>query len=127
MIKAISTIFKSLKMLNKRTVEIEFLDEIVVETNGVREAYRILDTFTNKERLKKLVIIGKLTEITKDARLLIVEENKQRQEKIIAEAILVNSFAQKLSANFYILFLKNIYPIQFFTDRLKAELWLMEY
>ncbi len=114
-------------MLNKRTVEIEFLDEIVVETNGVREAYRILDTFTNKERLKKLVIIGKLTEITKDARLLIVEENKQRQEKIIAEAILVNSFAQKLSANFYILFLKNIYPIQFFTDRLKAELWLMEY
>jgi len=123
-IQAISKVLKSIRMLDKRTVEIEYLDNVLVEREGVREAYRILDEFTSKERLKKLLIIGERTDISKEARMLIVEENNIRKGRIIAEAIVVHSFAQKLIANFYMALLKNIYPIKFFTKRLEAETWL---
>jgi hypothetical protein len=111
-------------MLDKRTVEIHFQDSVLVEKEGVKQVYKMLDEFTDGQRLKKLLIIGEHTDITKEARLLIVEENNVRKNRIVAEAIVVHSFAQKLIANFYLALLKNIYPIQFFTERTKAEKWL---
>ncbi len=63
-------------------------------------------------------------EITNAARLYIIEENKKRKALIIAEAVVVNSFAQKLSANFYIFFIQKIYPIHFFVNKTLAIQWL---
>ena len=125
-VKAITHVLKSLKMINKRTMELEFIDNVTVERGGVKEVYKVLDEFTAGQRLKKLLVLGEHTEISKEARFMMVEENNLRKSKIIAEAIVVHSFAQKLSANFYRMLLKNIYPIQFFTDREKAEKWLRE-
>ncbi len=126
-VKAVARVLKSLKMINKRTLELEFIDHVTVERDGVKEIYKVLDEFTEGHRLKKLLILGEHTEISKEARFLMVEENNIRQSKIIAEAIVVHSFAQKLSANFYMMLLKKIYPVQFFTDHESAEKWLRQF
>jgi hypothetical protein len=125
-IKTIAEILKSIKMLNSRTVEIEFEDYAVVEKENIKPIYTLLDEFTSGKRLKKLLVVGEHTEITKEARYMIVHENELRKNNVIAEAIVVHSFAQKLICNFYILLLKKIYPTQFFTDRDKATKWLKD-
>ena len=111
-------------MINARTVEVEFEDNVLVEKENIKPIYKLLDEFTSGKRLKKLLVIGEHTEISKEARYMIVHENDLRKNNVIAEAIVVHSFAQKLVCNFYILLLKKIYPTQFFTDRDKATEWL---
>lgn len=118
---------KSLRMIDERTVEIVFVDNETVDVKGVLEIYKLLDEFTAGKRLKKLLIIGKHVEISKEARALIVEENHKRKDNIIAEAVVVNSFAQKLSANFYIMFLRKIYPTHFCISGEEAMEWLKQY
>jgi hypothetical protein len=58
------------------------------------------------------------------ARLLLQQENKDRKNTIIAEAVLVSSLTQKMTTNFYLKFIKDSYPSKFFTDYNKAKDWL---
>jgi hypothetical protein len=117
-------VFKKIKLLGNSIVEMEFPNYMLVDTDCVEKAYKEIDQVTKGRKVKKLVIMGDHTEITKTARTLMVEENKRRKNNIIAEAIVARSFAQKLSATFYILFLAKIYPVQLFADKYHAEKWL---
>jgi hypothetical protein len=56
----------------------------------------------------------------------LLKENSIKEGKIIAEAIVIKCDIQKLTANLYMRCLEFTYPIQFFTDRNKAEQWLRE-
>jgi hypothetical protein len=117
-------VFKKIKMLGNCIVEMEYLNNILVDNQSIEKAFKEIDQITQGRKVKKLVIMGDHTEITKTARNLMVEESKKRKNNIIAEAIVVHSFAQKLSATFYILFLAKIYPVQLFADKYHAEKWL---
>jgi hypothetical protein len=102
-------------------------DDVVVKGNSIGKMFDAIDKVSSGERVKKLMIMGEHTEITKEARQLMVQENTRRKNKIIAEAIVVHNFAQKLNANFYMALARHIYPIRFFTDKLQAQLWLENY
>jgi hypothetical protein len=117
-------VLKSLSMLDEKTVQIEFNDEIVIELEDLRAGYKQLSEYTAEKRLKKLIITGKKTEITKEARLFGHNESLKIKDKVIAEAIVVHLLYQKMIINFYIKFIKDSYPTKFFTDVEKAKEWL---
>lgn len=117
-------ILKSLSMLDENTVEIVFQDEVIIELEDIKRTYQELNEFTGERRLKKLVITGKKTEITKDARSYGHMESLKIKDRVVAEAIVVHLLYQKMIVNFYIMFIKDSYPTKFFTDVEKAKEWL---
>ncbi len=111
-------------MLNENTVEIVFQDQVTIDLEDIKNTYEELYKFTGEKRLKKLVITGKQTEITKDARSYGHRESVRIKDRVIAEAIVVHQLYQKMLVNFYIIFIKDSYPTKFFTDVEKAKEWL---
>lgn len=119
--------FQSIRMLDENTVEVVYRENQVVTNQDVDEIYSAYDQFTEGKRLKKLMIIGKKVDISSETRFKIINNNNQRKDLIIAEAVVVHSTPQKLKVNFYIMFLKKIYPIQYFTDIEAAKEWLKQF
>ncbi len=105
---------------------LEFEDRIILDIEAIHIVDRYCDGFTAGKRLKKLIIAGRNTQITKEARVFGQEKSKAMKDFIIAEAIVVHTLPQKMTANFYFRFLKNLYPMKFFTDVDKARQWLDE-
>lgn len=117
-------VLDSLKMLDENTVEVLYKDGVKVNLDDMKLLLLDLYTFTKNKRLKRLIIISKHSSMDIQARLYLQEENKSKKETIIAEAVVVNSLAQKMTTNFYLKFIKDIYPSKFFTDIGKAKDWL---
>lgn len=111
-------------MLNQNTIELDYVDAEISNCSLVKKMNRSLDKLVSGKMLKRLLVFSEHTEISKNVRAQIVKENMQRRNNISAEAIVVHSFAQKLSMLFYTIFLQNTYPVKLFTDREKAEEWL---
>lgn len=120
-------VLQSIQMLDDSTVEVVFKDNVKIELEDIRETYHMLHEFTGGKRLKKLVVTGKQTEISKEARLFGHEESMRIREKVVAEAIVVHSLYQKMIINFYARFIKDSYPTRFFTDFGKAKNWLHQF
>jgi hypothetical protein len=115
-------------MVHGDTLEIIFKDDILIDLEGIKEAYTEFDTFfVEKKRLKRLVVIGKNTEITKDARKYGQAENKKRKSTCIAEAMVVHNFVQKVLTNFYLKYIEDLYPTKSFTDIDEARAWLYNF
>ncbi len=119
--------FESMRMLDPMTVEVVYRKNSVITNEDIDGLYKAFDAFTENKRLKKLIIIGEHVDISTETRFLIIKENNKRKDKVIAEAVVVNSIAQKLKVNFYIMFLKKIYPTQFFTKTDLAIEWLKQF
>jgi hypothetical protein len=121
-------ILKSVTMLHGDTLEIIFKDNTLIDLEGIKEAYIEFDKFfVEKKRLKRLVVIGKNTEITKDARKYGQTENKKRKSTCIAEAMVVHNFVQKVLTNFYLKYIEDLYPTRSFTDIEEARAWLYNF
>jgi hypothetical protein len=121
-------ILKSVGMLNEDTLEIVFEDNMLIDLEGIKEAYIEFDKFFAKNRrLKRLVVMGKNTEITKEARKYGEIENEKRKSTCIAEAMVVFTFVQKMVTNFYLKYIKDLYPTRSFTDINEAREWLLNY
>lgn len=117
-------ILKSVHLVNPQIVELEYVDSEISDCHGVKDMNKSLDKVAHGRILKRLLVFNEHTEISKSVRNLIVKENMRRRNNISAEAIVVHSFAQKLSMLFYTIFLKNIYPVKLFTDKEEATEWL---
>jgi hypothetical protein len=117
-------VIESIEMIDDHTVEVRYKDAVNVSFDDMRELLDELYRITSNRPLKRLIVISKNSSLDLKARLLLQEENKDRKDKIIAEAVLVNSLTQKMTTNFYLKFIKDIYPSKFFTDYQKAIEWL---
>lgn len=111
-------------MLNEDTVLIAYQDGVVITKEEAVNDYKVYDEFTQRKRVKKLIISGKFTQITSEAREYIQEENKKRSHVIIAEAIVTHSMYQKILGNFYLNIVKRKYPMRIFSDIEEAKVWL---
>jgi hypothetical protein len=121
-------ILESVGMINEDTLQIVFKDDILINLAGMKEAYEVFDGFfAEKKRLKRLVVVGKNMDITKEARKYGSMENKKRKRTCIAEAMVVHTFVQKIVANFYLKYIENLYPTRSFTDLEEAKQWLLDY
>ncbi len=115
---------KSASMLDSSTFELVFQDEVLIDL----EAMKLIDTYCAAmlagRRLKRLVVSGKNTLMSKEARLFGQKKSNVNKNLIIAEAVVVNTLPQKMMANFYFAFIRDFYPAKFFTDINKAKEWL---
>jgi hypothetical protein len=117
-------VIESVFYLDQHTIELKYKASVNVNLEDMREILNHLYAFTQNKRLKRLIIISKDAQMALPARLLLQEENKDRKNTIIAEAVLVTSLTQKMTTNFYLKFIKDSYPSKFFTDYNKAREWL---
>lgn len=120
-------IVDSMQMIDNSTVEVIFKSDAVIGLDQIKHTFNQLHQLTGDKPHKKLIITGRRTEITKDARLFGMEEAKRIGEYVKAEAIVVHSLYQKMVINFYRRFIDSKYPTRFFTDIDKAKEWLGNY
>ena len=114
-------------MLNEDTMEVVFEDNVLIDLESMKAAYIEFDRLANGRRLKRLVVSGKKMDITKEARKFGERENEKRKDKCIAEAMVVYTFVQKMITNFYLKYIKDLYPTRSFTDIDEAKEWLLNY
>ena len=117
----------SIKKIDNSTIEVVFKSDAVIGLEQIKKTFIQLRELTGDKPHKKLIITGKRTEITKDARLFGMEEAKRIGDLVKAEAIVVHSLYQKMVINFYRRFVDSKYPTRFFTDVDKAKEWLETY
>jgi hypothetical protein len=122
-----SKILKSMRMLNEDTVEIIFEDRAQIELEDMMAAYVEFDEFMGGRRLKRLIVPGKDMQMTKAARKYGEMENERRSGNCIAEAMVVFTFVQKMCTNFYLKYVRDIYPAKSFTDMEEAKAWLWDF
>jgi len=115
---------KSASMLDESTFELVFQDEVQIDLEGIKLIDAYCDEIVAGLRLKRLIVSGKNTLMTKEARQYGQDKSKSSKELIIAEAVVVNTLPQKMVANFYFAFIRDFYPAKFFTDINKAKDWL---
>ena len=115
---------KSIRMISEDIVEIAFDDNIFLDLEKIMQSFAETEAFTNGRRLKRLVISGRNTDITKEARSYGLKENERLKDQVIAEALVVHSFTQKMITNFYLKYINKSYPAKAFTDIEKAKEWL---
>jgi len=115
---------ESIRLLEDDLVELRYRDNIRVTADDMHEILTQLYTLTENRKMKRLIVISKNASLELPARQLLERENKQRKDTIIAEAVVVNSLAQKMTTNFYMKFIKDIYPTRFFTSDQQALEWL---
>lgn len=106
------------------TCELYFNDNITITLDAIIKIDEYCKQFTAGIKLKRLVVSGRNSHITREARIYGQEASESNKSFIQAEAVVVYSFTQKMVANFYFGFLKGLFPMQFFTDVEKAKEWL---
>jgi hypothetical protein len=116
----------SLRIVNDRTLEIIYKDQIEVSLSEMESLQKFIHEISSKRALRHLVILGKETSFSDDAKIFIAECNKSGKGKTIAEAVFVPGISQLFSANFYFLFLEETFPFQFFMELERAKEWLRE-
>lgn len=126
MIDLMPRVLESIKKIDTHTIEIRYKEKVNVTVSDMREILDTVYEFTENKPVKRLVVITDGSSLELKARLLLQEENKIRKDYILAEAVLVNSLAQKMLTNFYLKFIKDSFPSKFFTDYDKALEWIKE-
>lgn len=122
-----AAVLKSLRMLDSKTLEVRYHDNVQVGLPEIQDLMDDLYEFTENRPLKRLIICTEKSTMNREARAYLQNENKRHSETIIAEAVVVTSFTQKMSTNFYLSFMKNVFPSKFFTDEAKALEWLNQH
>lgn len=117
-------IVESIDRLDDKTVRVIFKEKVVIDLENIKKTYAQLHELTGNQPHKKLIISGKFTEITKEARIFGMQENKRISNIVKAEAIVVHSLYQKMVINFYYQFIGTSIPVRLFTDKDKAIEWL---
>lgn len=119
-----NNVLKPFHITEDKILEVLYKDDVVVTLEEMKFLLDDLYKFTGKKRLKRLIVISKNAKMDLAARIYLQESNKDNKDLIAAEAIVVYSLTQKMTTNFYLKFIKDIYPSKFFTDIEKARDWL---
>jgi hypothetical protein len=117
-------VIETIAYVQPDTIEVRYKSAVKVNLDDMREILNYIYAFTQNKRVKRLIVITKDSTMELPARLLLQQENKDRKDLIVAEAVVVTSLTQKMTTNFYLKFIKDSYPSKFFTDVDKALDWL---
>ncbi len=125
--EAIISKTRQIELLNANTVKIQYFNNVIIELEDVMEDYKIYDSVTKNKPFKKLILSGRFTNITPEARKYIQEENTRRVQIITAEALVMTSLHQKMFANIYFSILRKAYPLKVFQKEEAALVWLNQF
>jgi hypothetical protein len=103
-------------------MELQCDDDFVFDVEHIKMLVEKRGEMSNKHKFLQLTIAGKYSSVTKEGRdFMATEENLKYT---LAEAIVIQSLAQRILGNFYLKFNKPKVPTRIFTDKAKAEIWL---
>ncbi len=119
-------VVEAMYKLDHNTIVVSFR-ETVIDLDHIKETYAMLYQLAEDKPHKKLILTGKKTAITKEARYYGMQEAKRIGGNVLAEAVIVHSLYQKMVINFYSKFIDSTYPTRFFTDIEKAKEWLANF
>ena len=122
-----NSVLKPFVITEDQILEVHYKDDVLVTLEEMKFLLDDLYKFSKNVKLKRLIIISKNAKMELPARIYLQEHNKDNKDLIQAEAIVVFSLTQKMTTNFYLKFIKDIYPSKFFTDINKAREWLIKH
>ncbi len=99
------------------------VDELLVE--DIIEGDEYCNKISQGQPLLRLVIIDKF--ISTDPEVRAYAASKNRDKFVLADALVIQSQAMKIIANFYLRFNKPSRPTKIFTDREEGLNWLLSF
>jgi hypothetical protein len=106
-------------------VEAQCSDNFTYEIEHIKENLECLKSLAENGRLLMLNCLEPYTQLSAEARFFIAKGSHINIIK--AEAFVIQSFAQKLIANFFIKVDKPKVPMNFFLKKEEAEKWLLKF
>ena len=100
----------------------ELLGDVVINVEHAEIDYEASKKITEGKKFLSLVLASKHTSITREAQKSSMK--KEKYEKVIAQAIVIRSLAQRILGNFMILFIRYPCPAQLFNSKEQAVKWL---
>jgi len=104
-------------------IEVITSDDFMYERKHIMEIHNALLGLTAGKKRPLMMIGGKKTQISDDAMTFMASE--ESAETSTAEAFVIQSFFQRILANFYLKVKKPKVPTRFFSNQKKAETWLL--
>lgn len=122
---SISTNTLKLSFIEDDILEMHYQDDAILNVENSSKNYHAYDTIVgDKTQLKRLVILGKNMELTDDGRKYSKDQDILRQDKIIKQAIVMNSYLHRVGAYIYFKLYTPVYQINIFSDKHSALEWL---
>jgi hypothetical protein len=106
-------------------IYVTFKQDVKLDVKDIKEMISAAEELTGKKMYLLFNDVRNYVVMTPEARKLAAD--KKGAPLTIASAVLTNSVALKLIANFFVKVHKPHFPQKVFTDRLKAHLWLMSF
>ena len=102
---------------------IKFNDTTWFKLKEVLEVAQAMEQIAQNEELPVLVIAGKNTNIDSEGRRFVSSKDGLKNVKF--HAFVIQSIAQRVIANIYLIVDKPFKPTRFFTNKEEAENWLL--
>ncbi len=106
-------------------VHIVFKENAKVDASEAREMIKAAEGLSGKKPYMIFSDIRNHVEISPEARK--ISAAKEEAPYLVANAVLTDSIALKLTANLFVNINKPHFPVRLFTDRSKAMRWLMSF
>ena len=103
-------------------IRLQLNDHADVEVHDIDEIYRANQKLSEGSKYYLLVIVGKYSRVSPEARELAA--NNELSKNRISLAFVTDSLAHKLVVNFFIKFNRPNTPTKLFTDEREAISWL---
>ncbi|MBT6439526.1 MAG: hypothetical protein HOB26_01255 [Flavobacteriales bacterium] len=103
-------------------IRLQLNDRADIEVHHIDEIYKANQKLSEGSKYSLLVIIGKYTNVSPEARELAA--NKELSKNRTSLAFVTDSLAHKLVVNFFIKFNRPSTPTKLFTDEEEAIRWL---
>ena len=105
-----------------KTLTCKLIGDVEIDVHHVRADYKASQEITEGKKYLSLVLTSRGTSITGKAQK--ESMTKEKYKDVVAQAIVIHSFAQRILGNFMIKFIKYPCPCKLFSTREKATQWL---
>lgn len=123
--KSIKTKSLEIRFIENDILELKYEDNIDIDKSMSTENYNAYDTLVAQmDNIKRLVVLGKNMNMTQEAKMFSKEEDKKRESKIKAQAILVSDYFHQVASAVYFKLFTPKYANKTFKSREKALEWL---
>lgn len=121
-----STKTVSYSFIEPNILVLEYEEDIVIDEKVAEENHTLLLEYLKDkpEKFKLFVVVSAKIEVTPKGRLVTKDYNKDMEDMILCQAIVVKSYFAKILSYIYIKVLNPKYQSKIFTSREKALNWL---
>ena len=112
----------SVRLVSESIIEFVVKDNMEVELPDVKEMIETAGEFGNGKQFKNLIVAGKYSSMSPEATQYMKTDEAHRYT--LADAIVIDSLAQRILGNFYLGIVSKKRPSKLFNSKDKAIHWL---